>query len=102
MFCSVSLLAKSLCDLEPLVMISKNPGIGKINRGVGSNCMSHLQEMTPLFTLAQEGQLDNFIAKLQEALQNNQICDISTSAVMELYEYKLAAMGRSESVLQVW
>jgi hypothetical protein len=53
--------------------------------------------MMPLFSLAQEGRLDNFIAKLD----CSEIRDISTSTVMELYGYKLAAIGHSERVLQV-
>ncbi|PSN46209.1 hypothetical protein C0J52_13148 [Blattella germanica] len=97
---SISLLAKSLCDLEPLVLVSNNAGTGKTSAGVGSFGLTQIQDMTPLFTLTQEGRLDSSIAKLQEALQNNRIQDISTSAVMELYEYKLAALGHSERGLQ--
>lgn len=55
------------------------------------------RDMMPLFSLAQEGRLDNFIAKLE----CSEIREISTSTVMELYEYKLAAIGHSERVLQV-
>lgn len=55
------------------------------------------RDMMPLFRLAQEGRLDNFIAKLE----CSEIHDISTSTVMELYGYKLASIGHSERVLQV-
>lgn len=55
------------------------------------------RDMMPLFSLAQEGRLDSFIAKLE----CSEIRDISTSTVMELYGYKLAAIGHSERVLKV-
>jgi hypothetical protein len=88
--CSVSSLAKSLCDLKPLVLVSST---SKTAADVGGQ----QHDMRPLFSLAQEGRLDDFIAKLER----NEIRDISTSTVMELYEYKLTAMGHSERVLQV-
>jgi hypothetical protein len=87
---SVSSLAKSLCDLEPLVLLSST---SKTATDVGGQ----QRDMRPLFSLAQEGRLENFIVKLE----SSEIRDISTSTIMELYEYKLAAMGHSERVLQV-
>lgn len=99
--CSVSLLAKSLSDLEPLVLASSTSGMGKADANVENVCGSRQHEMMPLLSLVQEGRLDNFIAKLEEALERSEIRDISTSAVMELYEYKLAAIGHSERALQV-
>ncbi|KDR18672.1 uncharacterized protein LOC110830635 [Zootermopsis nevadensis] len=96
----VSLLAKSLSDLEPLVLASSTSGMGKADANVENVCGSRQHEMMPLLSLVQEGRLDNFIAKLEEALERSEIRDISTSAVMELYEYKLAAIGHSERALQ--
>jgi hypothetical protein len=87
---SVSSLAKSLCDLEPLVLVSNT---SKAAADVGGQ----QRDMMPLFSLAQEGRLDNFMAKLE----SSEIRDISTSTVMELYQYKIAALGHSERVLQV-
>jgi hypothetical protein len=100
LYSSISVLAKSLCEIQPLVLLSNNPEIKTGNVNAGNSGMS-LHDITPIFTLAQEGQLDSIITKLQEALQNNEIHDISMSSVMQLYEYKLAAMGHSERVLQV-
>nr|CAD7430871.1 unnamed protein product [Timema monikensis] len=96
---SISSLAKSLCDLEPLVLIPSS-GSSKSTTLFGEYNSASAHDMTPLFSLAQEGCLDQFIAKLQEMAENNKISDISTSAVMELYEYKLASMSHSERALQ--
>lgn len=57
-------------------------------------------EMAPLFSFAQEERLDAFLAKLKRTYESNQINDITTSAVMELYEYKLAAMRHAERAMQ--
>lgn len=86
----MSSLAKSLCDLEPLVLVSST---SKAATDVGAQ----QRDMMPLFSRAQEGRLDKFIAKLE----CSEIRDGPTSAIMELYEYKLAAVGHSERVLQV-
>jgi len=51
------------------------------------NCIGN--EMAPLFSIAQEERLDIFLAKLKSTFESNQINDIPTSAVMELYEYKV-------------
>ncbi|PNF30554.1 hypothetical protein B7P43_G09938 [Cryptotermes secundus] len=85
---SVSSLAKSLCDLEPLMLVSST--------SKASTDGAQQRDMMPLFSLAQEGRLDSFIAKLE----CSEIRDISTSTVMELYGYKLAAIGHSERVLK--
>nr|CAD7201792.1 unnamed protein product [Timema douglasi] len=96
---SINSLAKSLCDLEPLVLIPSS-GSSKSTTLFGEYNSASAHDMTPLFSLAQEGCLDQFIARLQEMAENNKISDISTSAVMELYEYKLASMSHSERALQ--
>jgi hypothetical protein len=75
--------------------------VGKAATAVGRVSGAQQHDMTPLFSLAQEGRLDNFIAKMEDALEHSEIHEISTSAVMELYKYKLAAMGHSERALQV-
>ncbi|CAG2068799.1 unnamed protein product, partial [Timema podura] len=98
-FSSINSLARSLCDLEPLVLIPSS-GSSKSTTLFGEYNSASAHDMTPLFSLAQEGCLDQFIAKLQEMSENNKISDISTSAVMELYEYKLASMSHSERALQ--
>jgi hypothetical protein len=86
----VSSLAKFLCDVKHPMLV---PDSSKVATGVGvQQC-----DVTPLFSLAQEGRLDNFLDKLQ----CSEIQDIPTSAIMELYEYKLAAMSRAKRALQV-
>ncbi|XP_068083238.1 protein CIP2A isoform X2 [Anabrus simplex] len=95
---SVSSLAKSLCDLEPLVMLP-SAGVGKAPLTSNSGMNSTHQDMTPLFGMAQEGRLDEFIERLKETLERNEVRDVPMSAVMELYEYKLAALGHSERAL---
>jgi hypothetical protein len=86
----VSSLASFLCDIKHPTWVS---GSSKAATGVGVQ----QYEMTPLFSLAQQSHLDAFLAKLQ----CSEVQDISTSAIMELYEYKLAAMSRTERALQV-
>jgi hypothetical protein len=99
--CSVSLLAKSLSDLEPVVLVSASSAVGKAAANVGIEVGRQQHNMMPLFDLAQEDRLDNIIDKLEEAVEHREIHDISTSVVIELYEYKLAAVGHSEKALQV-
>lgn len=89
-FYSMSSLAKFLCDLKHPMQV---PGSSKVATDVGVQ----QYDMTPLFSLAQEGRLDNFLAKLE----CSEIQDIPMSAIMELYEYKLAAVSRTERALQV-
>ncbi|KAK7861995.1 hypothetical protein R5R35_013537 [Gryllus longicercus] len=92
---SFSPLAKSLCDLEPLVALPT----GKSRTIVSQTGCDSQHELTPLFNITQEGRLDEFIAKLQQTLHNSEAKDIPMSSVMELYEYKLAAFGHSERAL---
>ncbi|XP_078043958.1 uncharacterized protein LOC144473709 [Augochlora pura] len=85
----------ALCmkELEPLILVQSTPGVvASIGSKVSINPNS---DMAPLFSFAQEERLDAFLAKL-----TNQMSDITTSAVMELYEYKLAAMRHAERAMQ--
>lgn len=76
-------------ELEPLVLVQST------NSNVFENVtnkppLSYTgNEMAPLFSIAQEERLDGFLTRLQSAFESNQIADIPTSAVMELYEYKV-------------
>ncbi|EFN82611.1 uncharacterized protein LOC105185017 [Harpegnathos saltator] len=95
-------VAVALCmkELEPLVLVqSTNSDILRnITNKTPLNYTGN--EMAPLFSIAQEERLDAFLTRLQSAFESNQIADIPTSAVMELYEYKLAAMRHSERAMQ--
>nr|XP_012138993.1 PREDICTED: uncharacterized protein LOC100879112 isoform X2 [Megachile rotundata] len=94
----VSALALCMKQLEPLILIQSSPGMApNIGNKISINSNT---EMAPLFSFAQEERLDTFLAKLQRAYESNQISDITTSAVMELYEYKLAAMRHAERAMQ--
>ncbi|XP_026666939.1 uncharacterized protein LOC108621991 [Ceratina calcarata] len=94
-FSEVALCMK---QLEPLILLQSTPGTVT---NIGSNLSAETNsEMAPLFSFGQEERLDAFLAKLQRAYESNQIGDITTSAVMELYEYKLAAMRHAERAMQ--
>nr|XP_033333504.1 uncharacterized protein LOC117224575 [Megalopta genalis] len=89
----VSTVAFCMKQLEPLILVQSTSGVvASIGSKMSVNPNS---EMAPLFSFAQEERLDTFLAKL-----TNQMSDITTSAVMELYEYKLAAMRHAERAMQ--
>ncbi|XP_076246086.1 uncharacterized protein LOC143186346 [Calliopsis andreniformis] len=94
----VAAVALCMKQLEPLILVQSIPGtVASVGNKMPMNSNS---EMAPLFSFAQEERLDAFLAKLKRAYESNQIGDITTSAVMELYEYKLAAMRHSERAMQ--
>lgn len=75
-------------ELEPLILVqSTNSNILEVSNKTSSNYTGN--ELAPLFSIAQEERLDAFLAKLESVFESNQISDIPTSAVMELYEYKV-------------
>jgi len=80
----------ALCmkQLEPLVLVQNTTSnVLEVANKTPLNCIGN--EMAPLFSIAQEERLDIFLAKLKSTFEANQINDIPTSAVMELYEYKV-------------
>ncbi|XP_043518292.1 uncharacterized protein LOC122533033 [Frieseomelitta varia] len=94
----VSAVALCMKQLEPLILVQSTPGtVTNIGSKMSINANN---EMAPLFSFAQEERLDAFLAKLKRIYESNQINDITTSAVMELYEYKLAAMRHAERAMQ--
>lgn len=90
-FCSISVtaVALSMKELEPLILVQSTNSdvLGSIMNKTSMNYIGN--EMTPLFSIAQEERLDAFLNRLQSAFESNQIANIPTSAVMELYEYKV-------------
>lgn len=81
-------MAVSMKKLEPLILVqSTNSNV----LGITNKTTVHYtkNEMTPLFSIVQEERLDTFLTKFKTAFESNQISDIPTSAVMELYEYKV-------------
>ncbi|XP_046390886.1 uncharacterized protein LOC124159250 isoform X2 [Ischnura elegans] len=113
---SVASLAKAMNSMEPLLMTSdkcrgkvmlngENLNSNCLNSMNGSNgfplgCSQKLNEGLPILTREQESRLDSFIASLQKAKDNNKIEDIAMSALIELYEYKLAGISHAERALQ--
>ncbi|KYQ57917.1 Protein CIP2A [Trachymyrmex zeteki] len=92
----VSAVALCMKELEPLILVQNtNNNILEISNKVSLNYTGN--ELAPLFSFGQEERLDAFLTKLE----SNQISDIPTSAVMELYEYKLATMRHSERAMRL-
>lgn len=89
-----NLLSEIMSEIRPVAF---GPSVSVPN---GSSPPTSLQELVPLYNCAQESRLNELIAALQKAKEHNRIGDASTSAVMELYEYKLAAMGHAERRMQ--
>lgn len=74
-------------QLEPLILVQSTSGMVA---SVGNKMsVTSNSEMAPLFSFVQEERLDAFLAKLESAYESNQLGDITTSAIMELYEYKV-------------
>ncbi|XP_011872879.1 PREDICTED: uncharacterized protein LOC105564808 [Vollenhovia emeryi] len=95
----VSAVAQCMKELEPLILVqSINSNILEASNKASMNYAGN--ELASLFSFAQEERLDSFLAKLKSAFESNQISDIPTSAVMELYEYKLAATRHFERAMQ--
>ncbi|XP_043271949.1 uncharacterized protein [Venturia canescens] len=95
----VSSVANCMSELEPLILVQNSNGAVSTMGGIFPT-HGPIAEMTPLFSFNQESRLDAFLVKLEEAFNGNQIGDITTSAVMELYDYKLAAMRHAERATQ--
>ncbi|KAK6640443.1 hypothetical protein RUM44_012137 [Polyplax serrata] len=89
-----NMLADVMCEIKPVAFGPATPVTNK------NTSQTSLQELVPLYNCAQESRLNELILALQEAREQNRIGDASTSAVMELYEYKLAAMGHAERRMQ--
>ncbi|KYN00114.1 PREDICTED: protein CIP2A homolog [Cyphomyrmex costatus] len=91
----ISAVALCMKELEPLILVQNtNNNMLEVSNKASLNYTGN--ELAPLFSIGQEERLDAFLTKLE----SNQINDIPTSAVMELYEYKLATMRHSERAMQ--
>ncbi|XP_015172465.1 PREDICTED: uncharacterized protein LOC107064351 [Polistes dominula] len=95
----VAAVAQCMRQLEPLVLVQSNANT-VTGLGIKTNINCNGNDMAPLFSFSQEERLNTFISRLETAIESNQIGDITTSAVMELYEYKLAAMRHAERAMQ--
>lgn len=88
-------VAQAFFELQPMFEYNA------INNDRVSNSFAEQQLPYTIMSVMQEEKLDNLIHKLEEALANNQIANVATSDVMELFEYKMAAMGHAERAAQV-
>ncbi|KAF7989199.1 hypothetical protein HCN44_007729 [Aphidius gifuensis] len=94
----VSAVSKCMVELEPLVLVQTKTGITSgltLKQETSFNT-----SIVRLYSLSQEEQLDDILDKLKEAFNENKFTDITTSAIMELYEYKLSAMRQTERLNQ--
>lgn len=102
-------IAQIMCEMQPSVYSGNQP----MNFNSMHNIPSHFNNQSainlneglygsgpPLMSGAQIEQLDRVIERLNEALVNNQVHSVATSEVMELYEYKMAAIGHAERAAQ--
>ncbi|KAK0089493.1 hypothetical protein PV325_007056 [Microctonus aethiopoides] len=94
----VTAVVKYMCELEPLVLLQSRI---EITTGipVKSENSSNI-DMTPSFSLAQEGKLDAALEKINNLLADGKITDVTTLAVIKNYEQKLAAMKHAERGIQ--
>ncbi|XP_011499542.1 PREDICTED: protein CIP2A [Ceratosolen solmsi marchali] len=93
----ISAVAKCMAELQPLVVIQEKINISKDSENLIN---IHLYDSLPLFSMAQENRLDTLISKLENAFEKNNLSNITTSAIMELYEYKMATMKHAERTMQ--
>lgn len=75
-------------ELESLVLVRGGTNNTMESRGRHSSQYA-ATEMMPFMSLVQEDRLNVCIDKLKEAYDTNKINDVTTSAVIELYEYKV-------------
>ena len=80
-------------ELESLVLVRGGPNNALESRGKFSGQYA-AAEMMPFMSLVQEERLNVCIDKLKEAYDANKINDVTTSAVIELYEYKVKLLYR--------
>lgn len=87
MFFSIPALADFMTELEPLVLVQEKPKVIKNTETFVNSQVTY--DGMPLFSLSQEERLDSLIATIETAFQENNFTNITTSSVMELYEYKV-------------
>jgi hypothetical protein len=90
-------VAKSMTELEPLVLIQERTNVPKDTDNFIHN---HPYDSIPFLSMAQEYRIDTFISKLENTFEKNE-SNIPTSAVMELYEYKVRYFNNSLQHLKV-
>lgn len=95
---SLTLLSQCMSELNQLVVLAPAATNLPLSLPATHNIPEH--DAVPLFTLAQQGAIDSFISKMEELFSKNQVQDITTSAVIELYQYKVSSMHYTERAMQ--
>ncbi|XP_043472999.1 protein CIP2A homolog [Leptopilina heterotoma] len=88
-------VAHCMGEIESLVLVRGEMNKSSENRNKYSGHYSGM-EMMPFMSHVQEERLNVCIDKLNKAHVENKVNDVTTSAVIELYEYKLAAIRNAE------
>ncbi|XP_044759623.1 uncharacterized protein LOC123317254 [Coccinella septempunctata] len=81
-------VAEAMSSMQNLVFLTSPPP--------AKNSLIMNEISTPVLSVTQVEKLDSLMIKLKDMIANRNFVDISTSDVMELYEYKLASMGHAE------
>ncbi|KAK4873864.1 hypothetical protein RN001_013224 [Aquatica leii] len=82
-------ISSAMCELHPLLQADST-----IQNDDNSQIDNNL--CFPMMSVTQVERLDEIMNKMKEAYEQNNLMNISTSDVMELYEYKLATMSHAE------
>lgn len=75
-------------ELESLILVRGGTNNSSELRNKQSGHLTGM-EMMPFMSLVQEERLNVCIDKIKESYDQNKINDVTTSAVIELYEYKV-------------
>ncbi|XP_066586572.1 protein CIP2A homolog L [Prorops nasuta] len=95
--CNIA-VAQCMRELEAILLLQSCKQIVTEVERKSNNCSGY--ERTSLYPFAQEKSLDILIEKLDNSLQSDEIGNISTSDIMEIYEFKLAAMKHTERAMR--
>ncbi|KAF5306252.1 hypothetical protein FQA39_LY08950 [Lamprigera yunnana] len=78
-----------MSELQPLMQTASTTSNNGNQYAVDNLCF-------PMMSVTQIERLDEIMNKLKEAYEQSNLVNVSTSDVMELYEYKLATMSHAE------
>ncbi|KAK4873807.1 hypothetical protein RN001_013167 [Aquatica leii] len=81
-------VSTAMCELQALTQID-SPVQENNNRPKDDN-------LYPMMSVTQTEKLDEMLGQIKVAFEQNNLVGVSTSNIMELYEYRLATMGHAE------
>ncbi|XP_008557223.1 uncharacterized protein LOC103578059 [Microplitis demolitor] len=96
----ISAVAKCMCELVPLALIESQSTYQNLNACDSQLSSAINASADASFTLAQENELDTLLGSINDLVKENKINEITTSNVIELYQYKLLIMSQNERVNQ--